>query len=161
MVARTTYYCITPSRRFAGIRWWYSYCTIYLYLILSYMNRQKHLETILVLVLALLVFYWLKHDKSPETAKYILLAAFIVGLIGVFIPALADKIHWAWMKLAHAMGWVMSKVILTIVFFVFLFPMAMAKKFFGKPSVQMKAGGNSYYKERNFVYTKESLENVW
>ena len=86
------------------------------------MNRQKHLETILVLVLALLVFYWLKHDK---------------------------------------MGWVMSKVILTVVFFVFLFPMAMAKKFFGKPSVQMKAGGNSYYKERNFVYTKESLENVW
>lgn len=125
------------------------------------MNRQKHLETILVLVLALVIFYWLKHVKSPETAKYILLAAVVVGLIGVFIPALADKIHWAWMKLAHAMGWVMSKVILTLVFFVFLLPMALAKRFFGKPSVQMKAGAKSYYKERNFVYTKESLENVW
>lgn len=125
------------------------------------MNRQKHLETILVLVLALVVFYWLKHVKSPETAKYILLAAVIVGLIGVFIPSLADKIHWAWMKLAHAMGWVMSKVILTLVFFVFLLPMALAKKFFGKPTVQMKPGATSYYKERNFVYTKESLENVW
>ncbi len=104
------------------------------------MNRQKHLETILVLVLALLVFYWLKHVKSPETAKYILLAAFIVGLIGVFIPALADKIHWAWMKLAHAMGWVMSKVILTIVFFIFLLPMALAKKAFWKTQCSNESG---------------------
>lgn len=125
------------------------------------MNRQKHLETILVLVLALLLFYWLKHEKSPETAKYLLLAAFILGLIGVFIPIIADKIHWAWMKLAHVMGWVMSKVILTIVFFVFLFPMAILMRVFGKANVKMKPVGNSHYKERNFVYTRESLENVW
>lgn len=125
------------------------------------MNRQKHLETILVLVLALGVFYWFSHIKRPETAKYILLAALILGLIGVFLPSIADKIHWAWMKLAHAMGWVMSKVILTIVFFVFLFPMAMIVKIMGKSNVKMKAGGNSYYKERNFLYDKDSLEHVW
>jgi len=125
------------------------------------MNRQKHLETILVLVLALGIFYWFSHEKRPELGKYLLLSALILGLIGVFIPFLADKIHWAWMKLAHVMGWVMSKVILTLVFFVFLVPMALLMRVFGKANVQLKAGGKSYYKERNFLYDKDSLEHVW
>lgn len=125
------------------------------------MNRQKHLETILVLVLALGVFYWFSHIKRPELAKYYLLSALILGLIGVFIPFLADKIHVGWMKLAHVMGWVMSKVILTLVFFVFLLPMSLIVRLMGKTGVRLKPGGNSYYKERNFLYDKESLENVW
>ncbi len=125
------------------------------------MNRQKHLETILVLVLALGIFYWFSHEKRPELGKYLLLSALILGLIGVFIPFLADKIHWAWMKLAHVMGWVMSKVILTLIFFVFLVPMALIVRMLGKGNVQLKAGGTSYYKERNFLYDKDSLEHVW
>jgi hypothetical protein len=90
-----------------------------------------------------------------------LLSALILGLIGVFIPVLADKIHWAWMKLAHVMGWVMSKVILTLVFFVFLLPMALIVRAMGKGNVKLKSGGASYYKERNFLYDKDSLEHVW
>jgi len=125
------------------------------------MNRQKHLETILVLVLALGVIYWMSHIKRPELGKYLLLAALILGLIGVFIPSLADKIHWAWMKLAHVMGWVMSKVILTVVFFIFLFPMALIMRVFGKGTVKLKQEGSSYYKNRDFLYDKESLEHVW
>jgi hypothetical protein len=125
------------------------------------MDRKKHLETILVLVIALGVVYWFSHVKRPEMAKYFLLAALILGLIGVFIPFLADKIHWAWMKLAHVMGWVMSKVILSVVFFVFLFPMAMISRAFGKGNVKLKREGNSYYKTRDFVYDKDSLEHVW
>ena len=93
--------------------------------------------------------------------KYLLLAALILGLIGVFIPWLADKIHWAWMKLAHVMGWVMSKVILTVVFFVFLLPMALLVRALGKGNVRVKRGGTTYYTSRDFLYTKESLENVW
>lgn len=125
------------------------------------MDRKKHLETILVLVLALGIFYWFSHVKRPELGKYLLLSALILGLIGVFIPVLADKIHWLWMKLAHVMGWVMSKVILTLVFFVFLFPMALLMRAFGKTNVKLKSDGNSYYKERNFLYDKDSLEHVW
>ncbi len=162
MVAGPINNCAAVNRRIAGIGRWFCYCTIYLHLILTLMNRQKHLETILVLVLALGVFYWFSHEKKPELGKYLLLAALVLGLIGLFIPMLADKIHLGWMKLAHVMGWVMSKVILTVVFFVFLFPMAMIVKAMGKSSIKMKSGGSkSYYKERNFLYDKDSLEHVW
>lgn len=119
-------------------------------------SKSKVLETILVLVLALGVFYWFTKNN------YFLLAAGVVGAIGMFIPWLAGKIHWAWMKLAQGMGYVMSKVILSIVFFVFLLPIAAISRLFTKnKTVQMKAGAVSYFKERNFTYDKESLENVW
>lgn len=119
------------------------------------MERTKHLETIVVLVLALIVMYmaWLK--------PWMLWAAIAIGAIGVFIPWLAGKIHWAWMKLAHAMGYVMSKVMLTLVYALVVVPMG----FFAKKKITMqlnKSGsGNSYFKERNYTYKKEDLENVW
>lgn len=119
-------------------------------------SKQKSLETMLVLVVACVVFYWLTHNK------YLLIAAMVLGGIGIFIPWLAGKIHWAWMKLAHVMGYVMSKVVLSIVFFIFMIPIAALSRLFTRnKSVQMKAGATTYFKERNFTYDKESLENVW
>jgi hypothetical protein len=50
---------------------------------------KKSTETILVLVIACIILY-LMYQR-----KYLLSAAVILGVIGVFIPFLADKIHWA------------------------------------------------------------------
>lgn len=119
------------------------------------MNRLKHLETILVLVLALLVCYFIfDHTVWVKVAV-------ALGAIGIFLPFLAEKIHWLWMKLAHVLGYVMSRVLLTIIFFVILVPLAFFSRLAGKNSVQLKKGQSTYFKERNFLFTKESLENVW
>ena len=120
------------------------------------MNRSKALETILVLVLACGVIYWW-FGKNP----YLLLAAGILGSIGLLIPVLAEKIHWAWMKLAEGLGYVMSRVILALVFFIILVPVATIARLFRKKTMTMKRGSTTYFKERNFTYNKESLENVW
>lgn len=120
------------------------------------MNREKQLETILVLILALGVLFWI------YGTVYFLWAAGILGLIGVFIPYVADKIHWAWMKLAHAIGFVMSKVLLTIVYVLVLLPLSFLSRVFGsKNGVALKPGSKSYYTERNYTYTKDSMDNVW
>ena len=120
------------------------------------MNREKHLETILVLVLALGILFWVHHSG------YYLIAAGILCIIGVFIPYLAQKIHWAWMKLAHFMGLIMGKVMLTIVYVVFLLPLSFFSKLFKtKTGVVLKKTTDSYYTKRDFTYTKDSIENVW
>jgi len=119
------------------------------------MKREKNLETILVLVGALLVFYFIFHKDL------LLKIALFLAAIGLFIPYLAEKIHWAWMKLAHLLGYVMSRVLLTVIYFIIVVPLAFFSRLAGKNSVQLKGGQNSYFKERNFRYNKESLENVW
>lgn len=126
------------------------------------MKREKVLETILVLVLALGIIYYFIRNSSPQIAPWLLLAAAILGFIGLFIPSLARLVHSGWMKLAEGLGFVMSKVLLTIIFAVFVIPLAFLSKLFKKNStVKLKKGGESYFVERNFTYTKESMENVW
>ena len=116
-------------------------------------TRIKHLETILVIVLGLIVIYFVSHSR------YVLWGAVAVGAIGVFIPWLAGKIHWAWMKLAHGMGYVMSKVMLTLVYGLVVLPMGLFSR--KKITMKLKSGTSSYFKERNYTYKKEDLENVW
>ena len=154
MVAGPPHHCII-------VAWYFDrfgrHCprAIYLHFILRTMTRNKVLETILVLVLALMVFYRITHNG------YFFLLAIIVGAIGLFIPVLAEKIHVAWMKLAELLGAVTSKIILTIIFFIVLVPVSFLFRAFGKNGVQKKPVNNSCFKERNFTYTAESLENVW
>lgn len=119
------------------------------------MQKSKQLETILVIVLALGVLFWINQNK------YFLFAAFAVGVAGLFIPVAAKAIHWAWMKLAHGLGFISSKVLLSVVFFLILTPLAFFAKRSGKSSVKLKPGGGSYFKDRNHKYTKDDLENAW
>lgn len=120
------------------------------------MSRSKVLTTILVLVLACGVVYWFFGKNI-----YFLVAAGLLTAIGLLLPGLAEKIHWAWMKFGEAVGFVMSKVILTIVFVFFLVPVAMVAGLFRKKTVALKSNAKSYFRERNFTYNKESLENPW
>ena len=119
------------------------------------MKNQKSLETILVLVLVQIIIF-LYSQQLPW-----LYASVGLGILGLLIPALADKIHIVWMKFAHILGYVMSRVILTLIFFLILLPLALFSKIVSKNGIELKRKDKSYFKERNFTYTPESLENVW
>ena len=123
------------------------------------LNREKELETILTLCVALVVFFFLTHQQH----KWMLLASIVLGVIGMFSKFLTAKIAWAWMKLAEVMGNVNSRIILTVVFYVFLFPIAAVSKVFGnKSSLQLKkSNGDSYFFSRNHKFESKDLENGW
>jgi hypothetical protein len=118
---------------------------------------MRKTQTCLVISTGLLVIYLL------HPAKPLVWAAIGLGAVGAFLPGLAHWVDWAWYKLAEGMGWVMSKVLLTLVFFVFLVPMALLSRAFGKKdSLQLKRkNGSSYWTERNHVYEGKDMENVW
>lgn len=118
-------------------------------------NKAKSLETLLVLVGALIVAFWV----SPK--KIYLFVALIFILIGVASPYLSGKISWAWLKLADLMGAVMSKVILSIVYFIFLVPIALIYRMTQKNPLFLKRQKGSYYIERNKQYTARDIENIW
>ncbi len=120
------------------------------------MERQKQLETCLVISTGLIVFWFIYE------VKILLTIALVMGLIGLFIPALAKWINWAWYKLADMLGFVMSKVLLSVVFFIFLFPIAMLSKLFTKKdSLQLKKKTDTYWTERKHTYSSKDLEDVW
>ncbi|HRE50664.1 MAG TPA: SxtJ family membrane protein [Flavitalea sp.] len=118
-------------------------------------DNHKSTETILVLVLALGAMYWI--FEAPA----FLLSAAALGVAGLFLPAFADIVHRLWYKLAHALGFVMGRILLTLIFFVALVPLALLSRMFGRNSLALKPGAPSYFKTREHTYSREDLEKTW
>jgi hypothetical protein len=118
--------------------------------------KEKYLGTILVLVVALVIVFFFYRNMN------ILYAAVALSCISLFIPWIGMKVHWLWMKFAEGIGFVMNKLILSIIFFIFLLPVALLSKLFRKEAFKAKKNDRtSYFTERNFTYTKKSLEELW
>ncbi len=119
-------------------------------------DRKKILETMLVLTVAAVVAQFIFKDK------YSLYVAIGFGVTGLFLPWLSMWITTGWMGLAEILGKISSTVILTLLFFLILFPSALLKKVFGKEGTYVKKKREgSYFQERNVTFTKEHLENPW
>ena len=118
-------------------------------------NRTKQLETCLVIATGLMVIWaFLKKEE-------LIYAAMIIGVIGAFIPAIAKWIHWVWYKIAELMGNIMSRGLLSAVFFLFLFPISIIYRMFNKDTLQLKRKGDTYWTSRDHLYSKKDLENAW
>jgi hypothetical protein len=118
-------------------------------------DKDKHLGTMLIFAIVLIILYMVYRND------YFLYGALLTGAIGILIPALSRLIHNLWMKFAELLGFVMNKVILGLVFFVFLVPVALLSRVFRKNPMKMQKNAASYFSDRNFTYTKKSLEQLW
>lgn len=94
--------------------------------------------------------------------NWLLILAMAIGVVSVFIPAAARGIEWAWLKLAMGLGWVNSRILLTLIYFLFLLPIAWISRWFTKDPLGLKnKKTNSVFTTRNHQYTKKDLENIW
>jgi hypothetical protein len=122
------------------------------------LSKEKQKETILTICIGLLVIYVATKMQYP----ILLYIAIVLGLIGMFSDFLTLKIAWAWMKLAEGMGFVTSKILLSAIFFLVLFPIALLSRLGSKDNLTLKKkNSGSYYKERNHTFTSKDLEQVW
>ena len=118
-------------------------------------ERRKELETILVIVLGLALFYWLKRREI------LLWCALVIGAAGLLVPPIAKGIHWCWMRLSVLMGAVSGRVLLTVVYVLVLVPLSVFARLSGKLTLRLKPGGRTYFKERDHLYRKEDMTHPW
>ncbi len=90
-----------------------------------------------LLVIAAFVFY---QNDGEATAAVIALAAGAAILLagGAFRPAALRPLYIVWMTLALALGFVMTRVLLTITFVVMITPIGLLMRAFGKDPMQRK-----------------------
>lgn len=120
------------------------------------MQSQDRFKTILVIVTGLLAVGWIFH--IPLLGKI----ALAIGVISIFIPPAARAIEWAWWKIAIALGWVNSRILLSIIYFVFLLPIAWLSRLFTKDPLSLKRNSRStLFESRDHLYSKKDLENIW
>ena len=119
------------------------------------MNREKKLESLLIIAAGFIVLFFV------FKIKWFLLVALTVAFLGAMSKLFGDGVPWLWFKISESLRWLNARILLSILFFIFLFPIALLMKAFGKGAVQLKKSKTSYYSERDHVYKAEDLENVW
>jgi hypothetical protein len=119
-------------------------------------KNQDRYKTILVIVTGFLVIAWV--FKIPLLSK----VAAGTAVLCILSPLAAKWIEWAWLKLAVGLGWINSRILLTIIYFVFLLPIAWLSRLFTNDPLKLKTKNEpSLYLTRDHLYKKEDLENIW
>ncbi|PTX61503.1 hypothetical protein C8N46_104146 [Kordia periserrulae] len=123
--------------------------------------KESNSKVILVIVVGFMfiagyLFWKTDYDTSATVLFCIALG---VGILSFFIES---AIVWVWEKFALALGWINTRIILSLVFFIFLTPFAVLSRVFSKnSSLKLKNKENTTFVERNHTYTKKDLENIW
>ena len=98
----------------------------------------------LVMAAALVVVFglalpWLFSRPLP-TWPYAAAGALVA--LALAVPRALGPLHRVWMKVGHALGWVNTRIILSALFFVLVFPIGLLMRLFGKDTIMRSRDPN-------------------
>jgi len=91
-------------------------------------------------------------------------AAMIALIVDMTVPQLYRPVAVLWLGLSHLLGTVVSKILLTLVFFGVVTPIGLARKLLGFDSLKLrdfKSGENSVMLIRNHIFTGKDIEKPY
>ena len=67
-----------------------------------------------------------------------------------FVPSILKWVHGPWMIMAVVLGWIVTRILLTLVFFLVVTPLGLLQRLFGKRVIEVawKADAVSYWQLR-------------
>lgn len=120
----------------------------------THFTRKEHSDSGLALLLITLILsFWVNQYLLAQIA----IAEVLILLIA---PVLIFPFTFLWLNLSELLGWVMSKLILFLVFSIFVVPVALFRRMLGKDSLSLKKfkrNSDSAFIDRNHNYTKIDL----
>jgi hypothetical protein len=93
--------------------------------------------------------------------KALVPVAMLVLVVNMISPGVYKPLARVWFGLSHVLGTVMSKVILSLAFFVVLTPIGLVRKFTGKDSLRVacwKKGTDSVFRVRDHTFVASDIE---
>ena len=95
----------------------------------------------------LLIGFWIYYpSQNPLGIIFLVVGAFLF-LSGLLVPRTLSKIYKVWMGLAFTLGWLMSRILLTILFYFVITPIGLLAKLVGKDflDINYKLKRESYW----------------
>jgi len=106
-----------------------------------------------------LIFPWIA-DKTIQTWPlwpFIVMAVFLI--LAILMPQALKPINEIWIKIGNVLGWINSRIILGIMFFLLILPIGLILKLFGKDSMNRKFDSKlESYRRVTKQRNKENLE---
>lgn len=122
------------------------------------MKKEKStpLKTVLTIVIGFGVVFVITHTLL------FLYSALIIGSAGLISSYLAKWIDFIWMKLAYVLSLIVPTILLTLIFYLFLFPLSLLSKIFKKNDPLILSNQTkSTFINVNKTFTPQSFEKPW
>lgn len=120
-------------------------------------KRRKDLWAVLAFACFVSILYVIFKQK------FFAIAALTVLALSLFYDAFASAISVTWSKFALIISRVNTTILLSLIFFLILTPLAFLYRIFNRNPLRLKrdAGSKSYFFDRDHVFKKEDFEKIW
>jgi hypothetical protein len=98
-------------------------------------------------VFAALGAWWIYRAKFPATSYAFVAIGVLLIAAGAIAPSLLRPVQRAWMALAEALAFVMTRVILAIVFYLVVTPIGIIRRLIGADPLRRRAAKATSYWE--------------
>ena len=93
---------------------------------------------------------------------YLLYTAILLGVLALISKKIADYIHWAWMKLAWILSMIFPPILLSIIFYFILTPIAFLFRIINRSdTLLLKQKLETTFRSRNKRIEREDFEKTW
>ena len=107
---------------------------------------------VILLIIAGFLFW-----KEKESSQILLTFGVTLCILGIVIPFILKPIYWVWMIFATILGWIMTRVILSLLFYTIFTPIGLILRFFRKQFLELRwdKSKESYWNFRTNEYLKK------
>ena len=117
-------------------------------------SNSSNKESILAITFLLLLLF------VYSLNIYFIYTALIFIFVSLLINQVAAFFDLSWKKLTHVLGMISSTILLSIIFYVIVFPWGMILKLFNKNSLLLnKNNRTTTFHIRNKLFTNKDLQN--
>ena len=108
-------------------------------------NKEKRDIRIVFLIFSA-IFGVLAWRHYPSIESYVLIGLALVLLpIVAFVPIILRPVFKLWLKIAHAVGWFNTQILLSIVFILIFIPIGLIMRLLGKDPMKRKMQSEGTY----------------
>ena len=114
----------------------------------------------IVVVLFAFFFPWVFDVAKMPLWPWIF--AGVLWVPALLMPATLRPVYTTWMKIGHGIGWVNTRIILGILFYVLILPMGLVMRLFGNdPMARKRDESASSYRIESISEPKDRLEKPY
>lgn len=111
--------------------------------------------------IALIVLAGFLYWRGRESFEIFLISGLVLSVLGLVLPVILKPVYWVWMLLSIILGWIMTRVILSLLFYIVITPIGFFSRLFGNRFLDLKwdKSRDTYWNHRDMKQlTNEDYE---
>jgi len=114
------------------------------------------------LLIGLVKYFWIWNwlfERNEKAGLIFILIGIVGGAIGLTGTKLALPLYWVWIGIAFVLGNIMSRVVITLIYYGVITPMSFIARLLGRDKLQLKKRAvPSYWQDISLPHEPEKYE---